>query len=158
MPNKIIYIVGDATEPIGDGQKMIIHCCNTIGAWGAGFVLAISKKWNQPKQIYKQWHKNNGLKLGTVQFVQVEDSITVVNMIGQEGIRGMGNYPPIRYSAIAKCLLQVSDFAKLYNASIHCPRFGAGLAGGEWSIIEKMLDSTLIERGIDVTVYDFPGV
>jgi D-glycero-D-manno-heptose 1,7-bisphosphate phosphatase len=42
----IQYIVGDATHPLGDGNKVIAHICNDIGAWGAGFVLAIAT--NQP--------------------------------------------------------------------------------------------------------------
>jgi hypothetical protein len=41
---QIQYIAGDATAPIGDGNKIIAHVCNDIGAWGAGFVLAISKR------------------------------------------------------------------------------------------------------------------
>ena len=48
----ITYIVGDATRPIGDGPKIIAHCCNTVGAWGAGFVMAISNRWFEPSVAY----------------------------------------------------------------------------------------------------------
>jgi hypothetical protein len=34
----INFIVGDATTPIGDGLKIIVHVCNDIGGWGRGFV------------------------------------------------------------------------------------------------------------------------
>lgn len=40
----IHYVTGDATEPIGEGEKIIAHICNDQGGWGAGFVLALSKK------------------------------------------------------------------------------------------------------------------
>ena len=40
----IQFITGDATAPIGKGNRIIAHVCNDIGAWGAGFVLAISKR------------------------------------------------------------------------------------------------------------------
>jgi O-acetyl-ADP-ribose deacetylase (regulator of RNase III) len=46
MPSsEIFYMTGDATAPVGEGQKLIVHVCNDIGAWGAGFVLALSKRW-----------------------------------------------------------------------------------------------------------------
>jgi len=35
----ITYLVGDATQPQGEGVKVIAHICNDIGAWGAGFVI-----------------------------------------------------------------------------------------------------------------------
>ncbi len=50
----INYVKGDATSPIGDGVKLIVHVCNDIGAWGAGFVLALSKKWITPEKQYKR--------------------------------------------------------------------------------------------------------
>ena len=32
----IIYTQGDATQPIGEGTKIIVHVCNDIGGWGRG--------------------------------------------------------------------------------------------------------------------------
>lgn len=44
MPS-IAYRVGDATQPVGDGPKILVHVCNDIGAWGRGFVVALSRRW-----------------------------------------------------------------------------------------------------------------
>lgn len=41
---QIIYLKGDATNPIAKGNKIIAHICNDAGGWGKGFVLAISRK------------------------------------------------------------------------------------------------------------------
>jgi hypothetical protein len=35
------------------------------------------------------------------------------------------------------------------------PRIGCGLAGGNWIEIEKIVNRTLIDKNIKVTVYDF---
>lgn len=51
---QIQYITGDATDPTGGGNKIIAHVCNDIGAWGAGFVLAISRRWPQPEAEYRK--------------------------------------------------------------------------------------------------------
>ena len=80
---KINYVIGDATAPQGDGLKIICHVCNTFGAWGAGFVMALSNKWFKPEQFYRNKTEYN---LGEVELVRVEDDIVVANMIGQEGI------------------------------------------------------------------------
>ena len=55
----INYLTGDATSPKTNGNKIIVHICNDIGAWGKGFVLAISKKWNRPKNEYQSWCKSS---------------------------------------------------------------------------------------------------
>jgi O-acetyl-ADP-ribose deacetylase (regulator of RNase III) len=58
MP-KMKYVIGDATDPRADGSKQILaHVCNDIGAWGSGFVLAISARWKQPEDAYREWYRN----------------------------------------------------------------------------------------------------
>lgn len=153
------YIKGDATKPIGNGMKIICHICNNKGLWGAGFVLALSKRWKEPEQEYRKWSKNSAstipFKLGNIQIVPVEKDIKVANMIGQHDVRSINNVAPIRYDAVRECLQKVAKYAKENNASIHAPRFGAGLAGGDWTLIEKLIISTLCENEIPVTIYDF---
>jgi O-acetyl-ADP-ribose deacetylase (regulator of RNase III) len=50
MENKINYINGDATPPLAKGIKIIAHICNAMGGWGKGFVVAISKKWENSEK------------------------------------------------------------------------------------------------------------
>jgi hypothetical protein len=154
----IKYIKGDATQPIGDGNKMLIHCCNDIGAWGSGFVMAISKRWKEPEVQYRKWSRGHvkGAKfeLGAVQFVKVEDDIVIGNMVGQKGIARRGA-PPIRYPAIVKCLEKVRDAAVKNKASVHAPKFGSDRAGGKWDIIEGHIRDILCKSNISVTIYEF---
>src|SRR5438105_2337926 len=98
---------GDATSPEGEGVKIIAHICNDIGAWGKGFVLALSRRWGKPEAAYRAWHAADGeagFGLGAVQFVQVEPSIWVANMVAQRGIKRGVSGPPIRYEAVGQCL------------------------------------------------------
>ena len=151
----INYTIGDATYPEGDGFKLIVHVCNDIGKWGKGFVLAISKRWSKPKERYLDSPKGPPYKLGLLQFVDVDKDLMVVNMIAQKGIYpNKKQRPPIRYKALRKCLAGVAIFAKKQKASVHMPRIGAGLAGGNWDKIEKIIDEEL--EGVEVTVYDLP--
>lgn len=153
----IKYIKGDATNPQSNGNKIIVHICNDVGGWGKGFVLALTKKWKEPEEKYREWYNSKiEFELGKVQFVQVQSDIWVANLIGQHKINvdKSGN-PPIRYEAIATGLNAVSTFANRNNSSVHMPRIGCGLAGGNWEHIEPMILSALSNNDIDVTVYDF---
>lgn len=147
----INYLVGDATEPIGDGEKVICHCCNNIGGWGRGFVLAVSAKWSEPEARYREWSRSGkDFVLGQIQLVKVEDDITVANMIGQSDMYARNGVPPIRYGAIEECLVRL-DGSIGDTTTIHMPRMGAGLAGGEWDKIEEIINKILTKP---VYVYD----
>lgn len=155
---EIHYITGDATNPKVQGNKIICHICNDIGAWGAGFVLALSRKWQEPEKSYRKWFvekaENGRLPLGRVKLVQVEPDVFVANMIGQCGIGSTATTKPIRYEAVQQCLTAIAIKAKEINASVHMPRIGCGLAGGEWQEIEEIINKTLLKENLEVFVYD----
>ena len=75
-------------------------------------------------------------------------------MIGQQGIHTIFGVPPIHYAALKSCLTKVAKEALTSNASVHMPRIGCGLGGGKWKLVEPIIKEELIDRGIDVTVYD----
>ena len=166
--NRLNYVKGDATTPLGEGKKYIVHICNDIGGWGAGFVVALSKRWIEPERSYRLWYKEKYyidrstnkilFDLGNIQEVPVTSDISVINMIAQHNVFGMkdenGNIlPPIRYDKLRRCLNKVAEMALKENASVHMPKIGAGLAGGKWNIIEGIINDELVDRGIKTTVY-----
>ena len=150
----IHYIVGDATDPISAGNRIIAHVCNDIGAWGAGFVLEISKRWPEACRAYTHEKQSCALKLGTVGLVKVEKTIWVANMVAQHGIRSRNSVPPIRYDALRKCLAVLAEHVWALNATVHMPRIGCGLAGGRWDQVEPIIRDQL--AGLTVFVYDLP--
>lgn len=174
-----MYTRGDATQPHGEGPKVIIHVCNDIGAWGAGFVLAISRRWGKPEAKYREWFRQKDLRLnlekgqtmmtsgvfglGEVQLVQVEPEIYIINMVAQKGIGWEGGIP-LQYDMLEKCLSKVkaivSDIPEWgesergkRRATIHAPRFGCGLAGSNWRLVGPIVEKEL--EGMFVTIYDF---
>jgi len=151
----IEYVTGDATDPIirdKNSTNMIIHICNDIDAWGAGFVVALSEKWAKPEKTY---HEMTDMSLGKTCGCKVEDNLYVVNMVAQSGVGSADGKPPIRYDALKKCLnIIVSDLIllRLENVVFHCPRIGCGLAGGTWDKVEPILQEVL--KDYSVIVYD----
>lgn len=147
----IHYKVGDATNPDFNKNVCICHICNDVGGWGAGFVLALSRKWSLPEQKYREWFTQDPKpSLGQVQIVTVAPNIVVANMIAQHGVREVDGIPPIRYDALKTCLDQVNTLSSWYE--IAGPRMGAGLAGGSWNRIESIIDECFPNK--KVTIYD----
>ncbi|GIE34947.1 Appr-1-p processing protein [Actinoplanes italicus] len=157
--SELRFVKGDATSPQAKGPKIIAHVSNDIGAWGKGFVVAISKRWPEPEREFRRWHREragNDFGLGATQLVQVQPDVWVANMVGQRGIhRARSTGVPVRYEAIESCLHTVAGHALRLNASVHMPRIGCGLSGGKWERIEPMVVAALCDRDIPTTVYDF---
>lgn len=148
----IFYTTGDATELPNDGKTRIVaHIVNDRAVWGAGFVLAVSRRWPLAREEYMARSKD--LWLGRTQLVKVETEVYVANMCAQEGFGGFDG-PPIRYEALADCLADVGTAAHLLDATIHCPRIGCGLAGGTWDRVLPILAKAT--AGVNVYVYDLP--
>ncbi len=160
---KLTYLKGDAICGAEDSGNTVIipHICNNIGGWGRGFVIALSNTWPQPEEAYRAWAKNVGIyrgldilmPLGDVQFVAVNNKISVANMIGQHDVRWKNGIPPIRLDAVKRCLVKVRDKAKEIGAEIHAPRFGSGLAGASWESIEEIILDVFQESEIPIYIY-----
>lgn len=159
----IQYIEGDLFNHLDsfstEKYNLIPHVVNDIGAWGAGFVVPLGKRFPVAKNNYSTLfnHSTPLAKLGDVQFVKVENSpeIVVCNMFAQHKVGGVR---PLRYNALAACMDKVGTYvADPETLAIHAPLFGAGLAGGNWEFIEKLIEDAWLQRGIDVTVYYLPG-
>lgn len=166
--SNIIYKQGDATQINPNKNTFILHVCNNIGKWGAGFTKAIDKQWQKPKTDYLDFvynKKREGFTpndlLGNCVFTYIPNPhaktwVCIVNMIAQNGVKSKNNTQPINYYALELCL---KDFKRQFNNSIkhdievvQMPRIGCGLAGGEWNKIEPLINKWSINP---TYVYDF---
>lgn len=149
----LTYATGDATDPIGDGNKIIAHVCNNVGKWGAGFSGALSKRWPEPEAEFRRLEP--GLHRTQIVCARWEEPrLWVCNMIAQRGVRSQGNPKPLAYGALESCLKQLRLQALKRFATVHMPRIGCGLAGGDWVKVEAMIVKELVEAGVGVTVYE----
>lgn len=171
----ITYLQGDATRPDATGGLRVLpHICNNIGGWGRGYVLALSAAWQGPESRYRQWadHCRGDLPLGAIQTVPVKaddgGTMFVANMVAQRGVTGPDNPRPVDYESLYCCLTNLAGWIRSYEdvqnsihqpnvpveTTIHMPRIGCGLGGGNWEIVELLIQTCLSEW--DVYVYDLP--
>lgn len=157
MPTDITYVVGDATDPQGGGLRVVAHIVNDAGAWGRGFVLAVSRRWPEAEAAYRRAVRGGSLRLGDNLYCGYAGRMLMVaNMVAQHGIRAANNPRPIRYDALRKCLAELAIMGGRESASVHMPRIGCGLAGGTWAEVEPIIRETLCAAGVPVFVYDLP--
>jgi hypothetical protein len=75
----------------------------------------------------------------------------------QDGIRKHGDQPGkvyVRYDHLFVALMKVYNFCKLHDYTIHMPRIGCGLGGGNWDEVEKVIGLCLDEYYVRTYVYD----
>ena len=152
---EIRYVTGDALSPVRQkpGAPIVIpHVCNNVGAFGAGFALAVARKYPVAKASYQTMDR---LDLGAVRVFPVDpgNGMWIANMIAQDGLPSAKRRVVIDYDALADCLFQVAAECADLGAEVHMPRIGCGLAGGRWERVEAIIQQTLIHNRIPVTIY-----
>lgn len=146
-----------------NGSTVIVpHVCNNVNAFGAGFAGSIASFYPEVKVNYHLLGSN--MRLGHTQFISVRKDktynheIIVANMIAQNGIINKKNPRPLNYAALTQCMLSVKNYGQnILNTQdktkveIHSPKFGSGLAGGNWEFIEDLIQD--IWTNTDIFVY-----
>lgn len=158
----IQYVKGDLFDHILHKKVMITHICNDVGGWGSGFVIPLAIHFPIAQQRYLQWFQVGNtislqgyqeFALGKTQIIRT-NNIYISNMIAQRDIVSKINVKPIRYAALIHCMNYVADFCEKNDVPIHAPKFGSGLAGGNWDFIEQLIIALWIDKGINVTIYE----
>lgn len=150
---------GDAT--MVTKAQIIAHIVNDAGRWGAGFSGALEKQYPGVGNDYQnqlsdmKTRRNKVLGFCLVSRSNKFPNIRIVHMIAQHGVRSKDNPTPIDYNALRSCLSTLGAAAMRSEiASIQMPKIGAGLAGGDWSIILPIITSELGNLQIPVTIYE----
>jgi len=149
---------------INNHTIIIPHVCNNVDLFGAGFAKALGDKFPLVKENFHLLGRPDA-KLGKVQFVtaiednQRKNKVVVANMIAQNGIISNKNKRPINYAALVYCMVDVRKFyTNLYANSeetcveIHAPKFGSGLAGGDWNFISELINDIWHDVGVYVYI------
>jgi O-acetyl-ADP-ribose deacetylase (regulator of RNase III) len=159
-PACIDYVFGSATEPRGDGLRLVVHVVNdkTPNWGGDGFASAVRTAWPAVQDDFCEWTERHraSYQLGAMHISRVDKTISVASVVAQHGY-GPSAKPRIRYAALRTGLSAVAHFARERMASIHMPRIGTGQAGGQWGVVQDLITETLCDAGLHVTVYDLPG-
>ena len=136
-------------------EPLIAHGCNSQGVMGAGIAAAIKARFPAAFQAYRLHHEMAGLQLGQVIFVDITPSLTVANAITQATTGTDPQTRYVSYDAIADCMTRIAAEARFRRIGrVGLPKIGAGLANGDWSIIERIIERQLVASGVTAAVYE----
>jgi O-acetyl-ADP-ribose deacetylase (regulator of RNase III) len=133
---------------------IVVHGCNNKGVMGSGVAKQLRHQYPQIFDSYTS-HLGTGMGIGTVDFVLINDQLVIANAITQDGY-GHDGKKYVQYEAVQRCFKEIATTAKALSLPTGAERFvvkypliGAGLGGGDWSIISSIIDEELYKEGID---------
>jgi O-acetyl-ADP-ribose deacetylase (regulator of RNase III) len=117
-------------------EGVIVHGCNMQSVMGSGVAKAIKDKYPACFSKYKLILETEECNLGDDIMYKVNDDLYICNALTQWSFgRGVRQ---VNYAAIVKV------FSRLFNdyrdEVVHFPKIGAGLGGGDWGIIEQLIN------------------
>ena len=134
---------------------VIAHGVNCQGVMGSGVAKAIREKYPDVYRKYQKdvesWKEGFGAtfgQLGRVQFIGVSQKLVVANCFTQDFFGTLKRH--VDYEAVAKCFYELNKRRDWYG-QLNIPKIGAGLGGGDWSVIESIIKS---EYKADVIVWE----
>jgi len=138
---KIEYIKGNLFDT---DIEHIVHGCNAQGVMGSGVAKIVRDDYFDAYKSYVEKYNEHGLKLGDVQFVPANGK-TIVNAITQDNFGRTGTRF-VSYEAVAECMRTVNQVLKLGNYDrVAMPQIGAGLGGGNWEIISRIIEDEMTD-------------
>lgn len=147
-------VKGDLLSRAYAGEfDVIVHGCNCFCTMGAGIALAIKNLFPEAYEADCDTAYGDRAKLGTFSEAYITmgtRSLTVVNAYTQYHFKGPG--PNVDYDAIAKVFRAIK--AAFPGARIGYPMIGAGLAGGDWERIAKIIDTELAGEDHTLVVFE----
>jgi O-acetyl-ADP-ribose deacetylase (regulator of RNase III) len=153
----IKYVNGDLIKLAKDGYfDLIAHGCNCFNTMNSGIAKQIREEWPQVYLRDAETIKGDKNKLGTYtgHFVYRPQNLTafwVLNLYTQYTYGT--NKVQVDYNAIRNCMVRIRQNFLCYRVGF--PKIGCGLAGGDWSIIEKIMEEELFD--MDVTIVEWSG-
>lgn len=124
---------------------VIIHGCNCFHCMGAGIAAQIRRYFPKAFEADCQTPYGDENKLGTISYSKVGD-LTVVNAYTQ-----FRPGPDFRLGSLRSCFRRIRE--EFFSARIGYPAIGAGIGGGDWNEISKVIDEEL--KGEDHTYIIF---
>lgn len=144
------YINGDLIKLAQENEFDVIgHGCNCFCTMGKGLAVSMKKAFPEITMADQCSRKGDRKKLGTFTHVDY-GGLIVLNLYTQYNF-GNDNLLYAEYDAIRECMRGIK---KRYSGKrIGLPLIGAGLAGGDWNIISKIIEEELKDE--DVTIVKF---
>lgn len=150
-------VKGDLLKMAREGKfNVIVHGCNCFCRMGAGIAKQIADQFPEAYEIDKNTTAGDKAKLGKFTELTVmrhEISFHIVNAYTQYRFDGRKKGEmDVDYDAIRGVMRKINT--RFSGLKVGYPLIGAGLAGGDWNIISKIIDEELVDVDHTLVEYD----
>jgi len=151
----IEYRKGDVLDALRDRNVSIVaHGVNCRGGFGSGIAGQIAKRYPVVRSKYLEKFKNEGWRLGESQGVFMYDEpsrhLSVIMNCATQDDYGRDGQLYCDYDAIFTCITTLYNTCASLELTPGIPKIGCGLAGGDWIIVEKIINNIFKKRTIYV--------
>jgi len=152
-------VKGDLIKLAQAGEfDVIVHGCNCFNTMGSGVARAIRSNFPQAYKADQDTKRGDREKLGKITFsleydlsVEPVKSLAVVNAYTQYNY-GKAKRQYVDYDAVRSCFKEIKTTFSGHRFGF--PLIGAGLGGGDWDVIARIIDEEL--EGEDYTLVVLP--
>lgn len=162
----IIYKKGDLLR---SSCNIIVHQVNCQGVMGSGIAKQIRDKWPEVYTDYQKFIENVYINkmakdsedlLGLISTSRVYDggAVYVVNFFSQDQYLPRNICHTSTY-AFRKCCEALKELIARHYVKDYCVigfpyKIGCGLAGGDWSIISKIIEDEFQDYKVEIYMLD----
>jgi O-acetyl-ADP-ribose deacetylase (regulator of RNase III) len=138
---RIEYITGDL---FSTHIRTIVHGCNAQGVMGSGVAKIVREQYPEAYLAYRKVYESatdkhlSSLPLGAVYYSESRGKI-ILHAITQK-FYGRDNRRYVSYDAISEAMKRINS---MEITEIAMPQIGAGLGGGDWTVISAIIESEL---------------
>jgi len=154
-------VQGDLIKLAKESQfDVISHGCNCFCTMGGGIAPQMADAFACDHFPMEKQGRGDINKLGTIDYETFwsgdmeKKNLTVVNSYTQFHYgrnHKDGVTTPVDYDAITMCMRKINHIFK--GKSIGLPKIGAGLAGGDWNKISKIIETELSDMDVWIVNY-----
>ena len=127
---------------------IIVHGANAQGVMGSGVAKVVKEKYPECFAEYRREYEQLGLHLGSIVWwtndmdgrdnTPFQNMLFIANGITQQEYGTDRRH--VNYVAVADVFKEVIRQAKSTKLDVNFPKIGAGLGGGDWNIIEAIIN------------------
>ena len=146
-------ITGDLIKLALEGEfDVIVHGCNCLCTMDAGIAKAIKSTFPEALAADRSTECGDRSKLGSYSTATVQrngHTISIINAYTQFHYKGQGIL--LNYDALRQVFRSLnSEYA---GKRVGIPKIGAGLAGGDWNLIQEIIEEETIDLLLTLVIF-----